>query len=1128
MNKPIFQPERRQLLRGAGLLGLAATLPPFMQSCGDGSSGTPAAVAPPGSADVGLGRRETRHLHFDLSDAPVTAPTLFALGSTHHGQPLQTHDAASRSRHRALNPALAAVSDAKLTHYLEDADLPGGALQTVMAKGTDPASGQPVLAGVRIHVPRGAQAVVAQRAAERGAGPLAGAKRQYYGLAAAPVDPPGHDIDVLSGPLDVATFLVFHHPEVMNLKPDLGGDILARIGSLPCGTPRAAGSPAASAGAGACTPYLGTLAFRIATLIGQHGYPSTKPGSWATLVPGTDLDGKPMLDAKGQPIHVFEVEDSVAAATRDVVLQILKDIFNDALFRGSNWQATVGIAAKTATLGSATAAIGAAESFSVDASHPVGATVSGIEMVALEVADAATRRVRLTVRNRYLRFLSIYLQYQDAQGKALPIANPGTLDSPRAQYLQMVPTNDQIMGIPFQGDNVSTTDIEFVMPVAAARAVVMFGGLGLGGDAFTKEAVGGTCLTLALNIGIPTILLAAGAYVDYQEDIYALVYNPDTLLRILRNFFAAFLKAGPDLGAGIYSSAESQSCQSAIVSLGNIAIQTLFSQAPTLLSSLALKIGALQVSEAVPIVNVVIKVFSIAADLAAILVSVGESLASPAITTNAVSLKMASTVRIARDPRDFQFPASARRYVVELTYDGGSVPRTLEGTIAQGTTGPVDVPIDVDKGGVPSGGQVSVKVSFYSASNCLVGVGQAGPIANLPDTAAIIAVTIAELTAPLDAGTRYQHSLKLAYAAGARTWAPAPAPQLTRSNLCQGNDNAICALNGLTVHTATGMAGYGFDAGGQGVGQCGGGGGSGVALNTIQNVFLGRDAQQALKFSTCGYTDPVGIVYDPQGPAVGGHHFFVQPAADGFHVRGVTLDNATPFDLNQRLSWGRFSNALDSLAVLTSGYVIGVNRQTHKMEVLLLPSQPVNQDQEPTASPFASIKAGLGSRVGLLNTPVAVAGFRGAVLVLEQGNARIQALDTSGNAVNLFKGATTNLVALTPELGAIYLDLAVEGAGYMYVLSYVADGLTPQSYRLDLYDPTGAFVSRTLGVAAARLAVDLFRNLYTLNYEPLAGSPRVEPSLSQWLPVTSTPCPSSLPATIAGASTGACARPALA
>lgn len=1087
-----FRPERRQVLRGAGLLGLSAALP-LLQSCSSDSSDV-ASGSPTTGVGAGRAPRESRHLHFDLSDAPVANPTLFALRSRHHGLALKVHDGASRARHRALNSALAAVADEKLTHYFDDADLPAEALQSVMVMGTDPSTGGPVLAGVHIHAPRAAMEVVASRAAERGAAILHSAKREYYGLTAGPGSSPGGDIDALSGPLDVAAYLVFHHPEVMNLKPDLGADILTRIKSLPCGTPAAAA---------ACTPYLGALAFRIATLVSQHGHPSTKPGSWARLVPGTDLEGKPVVDPAGKPIYVFEVEESVAAATRPVVLEILKDVFDDRLFEGSNWQATVGIASKPANMAPG-AGLREAETFLVDASHPVGSTVSGIEMTALEVVDPVARRVRLTVRNRYLRFLSVYVQYQDAQGKTLPIASPGELDSSRAQYLQMVSTNDQLMGIPFQGNMAATTDVEFVMPAGATRAVVMFGSLGLGGDTFTKEAVAGTCLTLALNIGLPTILLAAGVFSDLKGGFDAILKDEQTLRQVLLGFFRAFLKAGPDLGAGIYSSAESQSCQAAIVGLGNLAIQSLFTQAPKLLVVLAESIASAELLYAIPGVDIAFKVLATAADLAAIAVSVGESLASPAITTNTVSLKMASTVRISRDPRDFQFPAAARRYVIELTYDGGSVPRTLEGTITQGTVDPIDVPIDADTGGVPSGGKVSAKVSLYSSAGCLMGAGQVGPIDNLPDTAAVIALVITEASAPLDAGTRYQHSLKLAYANGARAWTAGPAPQFTRSNLCQGTSGGICELNGLTVHTATGMAGYGFSAGdAQTTGCTTGATGN---LHTIQNVFLGENPDRAFKRLGCGATQPVGIVYDAQGPAVGGHHFFVQPASDGFHLRSAPLDGAQ-FDLGQTLSWGRFTNALDSLAVLSNGFVIGVSRTTHKLESLLLPSQPVDQAREPTAVPFASVTAGLGTREGLLDTPVAVAAFRGAVLVLEQGNKRIQALDPSANAVKLFKGGTTNLAPLVADTGAVYLDLAVESAGYMYVLSYVSEGTLPEFYRVDLYDPNGDFLARTAGVAAGRLAVDVFRNLYTLNYEPLVGAPRVEPNLSQWLPITSTPCP---------------------
>ena len=84
--------------------------------------------------------------------------------------------------------------------------------------------------------------------------------------------------------------------------------------------------------------------------------------------------------------------------------------------------------------------------------------------------------------------------------------------------------------------------------------------------------------------------------------------------------------------------------------------------------------------------------------------------------------------------------------------------------------------------------------------------------------------------------------------------------------------------------------------------------------------------------------------------------------------------------------------------------------------------------------------------------------------------------------------------------------MAVEYKGYIYVLSYVTN-LGLYTYRLDIYTPQGDWLCRTTGVNAAKLAVDFWRNAYTLNYETLkypdGTLPAVtEPSVSQWIPST--------------------------
>lgn len=1073
MKQPTFRPGRRRFLRASSALGLAGTAPLLVGSCGGGSNDdagrTPANGTPPPTGEG----RERRTLHFDLSHAAMVEPRLQVHRSAHHRALLTAHTAASRTLARAADPGLGPVPDAALTHYVVDVDLPADALQTVWVMGRHPTTDEPVLGGAFIAVPRSAQAMVRQRALAAG---------RAGGVPKVPLDPHIR-------PVDAATLLVFHHPDLMNLKPDLGGDILQRIQQLPC----------TDAGGG-CLPYLSTLSEQIALRIGMHGYPSTTPGSWCTLIPMTDADGRPSIDAQGQPRYRFELQEDIAAVVGEVARNILLDVFDDPLFEGTNWHDTEGLANVDVPARTAIAAA-AAEVFDVAASQPVGSSFDGIRVVDLRVSDPAERIVEMTVKNDYLRFLSIYVQYLDGQQKPLPVLAPDTTDTERAKFVRMLLANNQLMGIPFQGNDVPSNKFSFKMPAAAASAVVMFGGAGVGGDAFAPEAVTGSCLTLALNIGLPTLLLAEGVYANVSVGLKAIFEDKELIEKLLTGFLKLIAKSTPKFATGIYGGLSSDSCKPMFLAFAPLALSMLLSSMPALVKLLATAVTVEEMLEAVPFVGIAVRVLATLADLAAIAVSVGEVCASAAISKNTVSLKMASTVRVSRDIRDFQFPASARRYVVEAVYDGGAIPLRAEGTMDAGTAGPIDVVLPQ----VASGGQVVVTVSMYSATDCLVGYVKSQPIVNLPATAGLIALSIVETLAPLNAQTQYRHAQILGHVAGRRSWQAGPAPTQTAASLCAGADGAICSLDGITVHTPTGMVGYGYFAGGQPLPPCGGATGTG-ALHVIQNESVAADPDGAFKLSPCGGTQPLGIVYDAQGPAVGGHHFFVQPGADGFHLKTVDLAADAPFDFDQPLAWGRFKFAQDSLAVLPSGYVVGVNRRTHKMEVLTLPTAPVDSARAPDAVRFAHMRCGRGRQHGRLDTPVAVATSRGAVLVLEQGNARIQALNPSGHSVRLFAGKTTSIVRLRAETGVTYLDLAVEGAGYMYVLSHVGQGGGVSDYRLDVYTPDGAFLNRTTGLAAARITVDMFRVLYTLNYAPIPGSPRVEPSLSKWNPSADATC----------------------
>ena len=133
----------------------------------------------------------------------------------------------------------------------------------------------------------------------------------------------------------------------------------------------------------------------------------------------------------------------------------------------------------------------------------------------------------------------------------------------------------------------------------------------------------------------------------------------------------------------------------------------------------------------------------------------------------------------------------------------------------------------------------------------------------------------------------------------------------------------------------------------------------------------------------------------------------------------------------------------------------------------------------------------------------------GAILVLEQGNNRIQAFDLGGNPVPFFtQQSEPHFLNLDATEDVTYLDLAVEFTGYLYVLSMDANNV----HRLDIYSPNQsgtAPICTTLGVNAANLAVDFWRRAYMLNYEVLQvpgnGIPAfTEPSVSLWLPTPPT------------------------
>ncbi len=287
----------------------------------------------------------------------------------------------------------------------------------------------------------------------------------------------------------------------------------------------------------------------------------------------------------------------------------------------------------------------------------------------------------------------------------------------------------------------------------------------------------------------------------------------------------------------------------------------------------------------------------------------------------------------------------------------------------------------------------------------------------------------------------------------------------------------------------------------------------GANLNT-DSGNNGTNAQQGYVVGGCGIIVPgVRVAYSLLSQ--GGANFYLDTTISATPmIRQVVLE-PTPSIASpgSGQAWGVLNFPSDSLLLHSAGYLVSINGRDHKIETHRIPKASM-ADADAQVQLLARVKCGKGSRPGLLDLPVAAAiSPDGVILILEAGNNRIQALDLGANPVrhfNKLSGPGTSPYSLTlaatdAAQGWQYLDLAVEFTGYLYVLSFNQNSFV---YRLDLYHPDQADsspIATTMNINAARLTVDFWRNVYTLNYEVLQlpngnAAGLTEPSVSLWTP----------------------------
>ena len=1020
--------------------------------------------------------RENATLHFDLSHlAPDQQLTLHAGRET---CTLERHTPQTLARARRDNSALRLIKDRRITHYAQPRRLPSNAplLLRVTTPPRDPDDLLDRLALVSLYLPRRHRAAAITRRRRRRPHP-AGPPQPHPKLVAlrdpgdAPAGLPSDqdliDLGDMNTAMDAAAALVFHHGELMTLNGAPAADIINNFILYAAG--------------------INALASSIYTQAEAHDLDATQP-NWANSGPSTDwTTGAPDKD---HPIYTWSAQtlEYLALPLRDS----LKQTKNEPDLKNQCWTVLPGVTQvplPVAPSRTASAADGEA-TYTVTAVTPQ----SGVSHTF--AFDPSTATATVTLNNTYLRWLQVNVdQYAPGGGQV------GT-----TQYLSMVSTPNTIMSVPLPTD---PTDVPFVFAEGASKAVVTMGGLGQAPFDWTYDRYGIGC-TMVFNYAIPTVFIALGVAADQGGSSWTDAQKAAVpkILAILEN------AAGGPLATA--TSGSDITLDGVMLTVANLAAGLLLAAVTSsedLATYLTLAAGESAAEKAAPFLGWASLAIGAAADLAGMIETTVAVASSPALMSLDIERVVDVAVEVQGDHKhQFQWPATATTYEISITYADGPV-YTFSSPFdpdKQGTD-----PITHTFTGLPAGGSFTVLLSLYSNTGWLAGSGRS-PSQTIPPGVSTVVVPefeIVENLVPLTPTTTYTFNEKLTFGPSGRVWTEPPAasaPTATVSSLDGSNvGTVIGTLGGITLNENLSTLGYSWQAAGQGVPLVDTGtqpySGQEYTFQTINDAAT---PESGLAFCEQAYIPPACIAFPlptmPNPPADG---FLLEPqvSSTAMYLRELPLVAGKPLVPVAGQSFGRFEGVQNDLVIHPAGYAVALCTATAKLQIVRLQAAVADG-----AAPQAAILAGKGTRDGLLQSPVALACSLDRIVVLQTTTAAPQgclaAFDVQGNPVPCFAGSASS-VALRSEGSATVrvVDVSVEAKNYIYVLKYLAprSGAVPASaYRLDLYNPDGSFLTQVAGLAAARLHVDLWRNLFTLDYEIVAGSGRTEPSVSKWIPST--------------------------
>jgi hypothetical protein len=741
------------------------------------------------------------------------------------------------------------------------------------------------------------------------------------------------------------------------------------------------------------------------------------------------------------------------------------------------------------------------------------------------------RQVPLKLYNNYVRWVWVYVQYLKADGTNLSLDPGATFPNTKFSHsLGLLPQIFTLLGVPLWDTNTIEVTLDF--PPEATSARLLF--CGLGNDAVAggwrqyfpanaypdhiapqDEVLFPALMTGIICIGLTSFALLTDLDIAATwgilrpqifdliagfEDAFTLLIISGTGFLTAAESFAALVVAGGATYEDIANNhGDIHNIWNTLLSLGSIIPKIIFNPgAARAWSDVADVIIGEEASdkllEALPLIGQVIAVIAAVGDAVTLAEAIGETATSPWVIENEISLTYQATVTVSKDSRAATWPLTAKSWRIEAKIDGAVALSPSTGALNGGPND--DDPIVLNLTAPFAGNTISWSIVVLDAAGHQVGTGVSAQLANndAANPPSSVAFAITQLPAPITAATVFKRAATTTYSAtgGSYIWANAVTDTGTRAS------SGIQEVSGVAIATRLGVAGIVWKQGdkywlrGVPVREAG------------TTIALGGATKQ-------GYTRRPFLLFDSfVGASDIANHVLLEPdeTTPGYNLRRLAIDPTTgALSWDPTTSLGFFPLVVSAAALHSSGRIVAIHTDTGRLGHVL----PANTPRPP----LATYVAGPGTEIGLLSSPTAVAVSNpGIIIVLEAGASQLAAFDLNGNPVRYFGTGSPAAFTLTLPGPATYLDVAVDGSGQIYVLSFRGDGTQPADYRIDVYTPSGSpLATNSPGTNIPHLAVDYWRSIFGANYTALldsgTGQPRIdpalgvaEPSLSRFDPIT--------------------------